>query len=175
VTIAVRVDGDEAAKRLLQLASAIRPGGSPPTVTNVRDQIDASLAEPMFTMRVLAAFAALGVVLAAIGLFGVVSYSVSQRTREIGVRMALGAAPSSIARLVAGSGLRLVLLGTVVGLTGASTLTRSLRSLLYGVPALDPVSFGTGAALLILVALVACIVPVLRATAVDPSLALRAD
>jgi putative ABC transport system permease protein len=174
-TVVVRLAADGVAARLPRLADELRPAGAEVTIANVRDAIDESLAEPRFTMRVLTAFAALGVLLAAIGLFGVISYSVGQRTREIGVRMTLGATRRSIARLVVGDGIRLALLGIALGLAGAAAATRLIQSLLYGVPRLDPFAFGAGALLLLLVAIVACVVPMLRATAVDPAIAVRAE
>jgi putative ABC transport system permease protein len=115
------------------------------------------------------------VVLAAIGLFGVISYTVSQRTREIGVRMTLGASRGSIARLVVGDGLRLTVAGIIVGLVGAAMGTRLVQGMLYGVSSLDPFAFGTGAVMLLAVAVVACVVPMWRATAVDPVVAVRAE
>jgi ABC-type antimicrobial peptide transport system permease subunit len=117
----------------------------------------------------------LGVLLAAIGLFGVISYSVGQRTREIGVRMTLGATRRSIARLVVGDGIRLALIGTVVGLLGAAAATRLIRHSLYGVSRLDPFSFGVGGTVLLAVSIVACVVPMLRATAIDPAIAVRVE
>jgi putative ABC transport system permease protein len=158
-----------------RIAASIATGNSRPVITNVRESIDQSIAEPRFFMQVLATFAALGVLLAAIGLFGVISYSVSQRTREIGVRMTLGATRGSIASLVVGDGLRLAIIGITLGLAGASAATRLIQSLLYGVSRFDPLSFALGALLLLVVAAVACAVPMWRATAVDPVIAVRAE
>jgi len=126
-------------------------------------------------MRIMTIVAALGVVLAAIGLFGVISYTVSQRTREIGVRMTLGATRASIARLVVGEGVRLAVIGIVAGLAGALGGTRLIQGLLYGVPRIDPFAFGAGALVLLGVAVVACVVPMWRATGVDPVIAVRAE
>jgi predicted permease len=175
VTIAVRVDDEDAAARLGQLAASIQGGGPSAEVVNVRETIDESLAEPRFMMRVLVAFAAVGVLLAAIGLFGVISYSVAQRTREIGVRLAIGATRREIARLVIGDGLRLALAGIARGLLGSHAATRLIQSALYGVSPLDPFSFGVGAALLLAVSVAACVIPTMRATAVDPATALRVE
>jgi predicted permease len=174
-TILVRDSAPDAEVRLAQIARSVRPGGPPPAVLNVRDALDASLAEPRFLMRILAAFALLGVLLAAIGLFGVISYSVSQRTREIGVRMALGGTRASIARLVIGDGIRLASIGIVVGLAGALVATRLVQSVLYGVSRFDPIAFAGGALLLLAVAAVACVAPTWRATTIDPALAVRAE
>jgi putative ABC transport system permease protein len=114
-------------------------------------------------------------ILAATGIYGVMSYSVAQRTQEIGVRMALGARPFDVLKLVVRQGMILALIGVVVGLAGALALTRVMLSLLFGVTERDPITFGVVAALLIVVAFIACFVPARRATRVDPLLALRCE
>ncbi len=111
--------------------------------------------------------------MAAIGLFGIISYSVTQRTQEIGVRIALGAQRSDVLKLILGQGLRLALAGVGIGLIGSLALTRVLSSLLYGVSSTDPVTFGAVALLLAFVALFACYLPAGRAMRVDPIVALR--
>jgi putative ABC transport system permease protein len=175
VTLYVRLAAGAPPTALTRFASSIQPTGPKPVIASVRDKIDQTAAEPRFAMRIMIIFASLGVLLAAIGLFGVVSYSVAQRTREIGVRMTLGATRASIARLVVGDGLRLALVGIVVGLVGGVAGTRLIAGVLYGVPRLDPFAFGAGAVLLLVVAVVACVVPMWRATGVDPVIAVRAD
>jgi ABC-type antimicrobial peptide transport system permease subunit len=175
MTLLVRLKGERSPALLRQFAATVVPGAPRPVIANVRESIDESMAGPRFTMRVVTTFAAVGVLLAAIGLFGVISYSVGQRTREIGVRMTLGATRASIARLVVGDGLRLAIIGIALGLLGATAATRLIQSLLYGVSRLDPISFTLGAALLLVVAVVACALPMWRATAVDPVVAVRAD
>ena len=175
LALIVRFREDAPATPLGDLVTSLRPNRAGTVLHNVREEIDQSMAEPRFTMLVLVIFAALGVVLAAIGLFGVISYSVSQRTREIGVRMTLGATRSSIARLVVGDGIRLAVLGIGVGLLGAIAATRLIQGLLYRVSPLDPFSFGLGALLLLVVSVAACVIPMLRATGVDPAIAVRCE
>jgi ABC-type antimicrobial peptide transport system permease subunit len=121
----------------------------------------------------LSIFGALALVLASVGLYGVISFAVSQRTREIGVRMALGAKPPDILRFIVGQGVGLSVVGTILGILGALGATRYLASLLYGVRPVDPFTFVIVAVLLGLVALVACYIPARRASHVDPMVALR--
>ncbi len=126
-------------------------------------------------MTLLGAFAVLALVLAAIGIYGVVSYMVEQRTNEIGIRMALGAEQSSVLAMVTRHGLLLASIGVLGGLVGAFGLTRFLKTLLYGVQPADPTTFAFVAAALLLVAALASVVPALRATRVDPVIALRSE
>jgi len=123
----------------------------------------------------LSIFAGLAVLLAAVGLYGVVSYSISQRTHEIGIRMALGARPLDVARMVVWQAGRVTLTAAVVGLALAAGLMRLVAGLLFGVTPTDPLVFSMAAVGLGAVALVACLVPVRRATAVDPVTALRCE
>lgn len=137
--------------------------------------IAGQLAQPRFYVILLSVFAAVAVCLAAVGVFGVISYSVARRTREIGVRVALGAGEGQVVRLVLNQGLRLALMGGAVGVGASLLLTRYLRTLLYEVQPLDPVTFACVPLLLIGVALAACWVPVRSALHVDPAAALRHD
>jgi putative ABC transport system permease protein len=121
----------------------------------------------------LSVFAALALVLAAVGIYGVISYSVAQRTREVGIRMALGAQTTDVLKLVVRDGLKLVGIGVAVGLVGAFILTRLMSTLLFGVTPTDTITYATVALVLIGVALLACYIPARRATKVDPLVALR--
>jgi putative ABC transport system permease protein len=132
-----------------------------------------ALSERRLMMQLLTAFAALASLLAATGIYGVISYAVSQRTQEVGIRMALGAKRSQIVRMVVVQGLKAVLAGVAIGIAGAFALTRFLSSQLYGVTATDAQTFGAASLFLILVALLACYLPAHRASRVDPITALR--
>jgi putative ABC transport system permease protein len=146
------------------------PAYAPKTI---EQYLDGTIAVPRFNTFLLAIFAALAMILTAVGLYGVISYSVAQRTHEIGIRMALGAQPSDMMRLVVGQGIRLALFGVGLGLVAAFGLTRLLSSLLFGVSATDPLSFAIVVAMLFAVVLLACYIPARRAMRVDPMVALR--
>ena len=133
----------------------------------------ASVAARKFNLELLVTFAATALLLAAAGLYAVIAYLVAQRTREIGIRLALGAAPRDVLRLMVGHGMKLTLLGVAIGFIGAMAVTRLMVSLLFAVTPTDAVTFIIAAAGLILVALVACYIPARRATKVDPLVALR--
>ena len=141
----------------------------------MEDVIARSLTRDRFSVFVLGAFACLALMLAAVGLYGVVAYVVTQRTNEIGVRMALGAEPRGIQRLVVVQSLRMVFVGLGLGLAGAIVVTGILRSLLYEVQPRDPMTFAIVTLLLVVVALAAAFIPARRAARVDPVTALRAE
>lgn len=142
-------------------------------ITTMEDVLSKSVARQRFSTLLLSIFATVALVLAAIGIYGVMSYSVAQRTREIGIRMALGAQKSAVLKLVIGQGMRLVLWGVIAGLSGAFALTRLLQSLLFGVSATDLGTFIVIPLLLTIVALLACYMPAWRATKIDQMVALR--
>jgi ABC-type antimicrobial peptide transport system permease subunit len=135
--------------------------------------VSSSLTDWRFRAILLSVFSALALFIATIGVYGVISYSVAQRTHEIGIRMALGAERRDVLRLVLGQGARLALAGVLVGVAVALGLTRLMADMLYGVKASDPLTFAATATLLLLVAVVACYVPARRAMRVDPMVALR--
>ena len=176
-TYLVKTTSSDAAivQRLSTVASGIDPHLPPSRITNVEDAMLKTIARPRFTMLLLLVFTAVAVGLAAIGLYGVLAYTVAQRTREIGIRMALGASRRSVARSVMTQGLALAGVGAVVGLAGARASTRLIGSMLYGVEQSDLVAFTGGALLVILITILACLVPVRRAVAVDPVIAMRSD
>jgi putative ABC transport system permease protein len=134
-----------------------------------------SLTRDRFSALILGAFGCLALILAAVGIYGVIAYSVAQRTNEIGVRMALGAQGADVVRLVLRQGLRLVIIGVVIGLLISTVATRVLAAVLFGISPIDPGAFGVIALLLSLVALLACWIPARRATKVDPLVALRCE
>jgi len=142
-------------------------------VRTMEEVFSRSIAFQRFLMTLMTVFAGLALVLAIVGLYGVISYSVTQRTHEIGIRMALGAERREVLRMVVWQGLRLALIGVAIGIAGALALTRFLSSLLYGVKPTDPLVFAAVSLILIAVAIAACYVPARRAARVDPMVALR--
>ena len=142
---------------------------------SMEEYLSASVAAPRFSTTLLSIFAGVALVLTIVGLYGVMSYSVAQRTNEIGIRLALGAQSRDVLLMVVKQGSTLILLGLVIGMAGAYALTRLIASLLFGVTAKDPFTFAAVAVLLAIVALLACYVPAWRATKVDPMEALRCE
>ncbi len=175
MNLTVRSSGD-----LMSLAGAVREqviatDSNQPVydVKTMEQRLDESIATQRFSMFLMSIFAALALVLASVGIYGVMSYSVTQRTHEIGIRMALGAETRDIVKMVVGQGMTLAGTGVIVGLGAAFGLTRLMTTLLYGVSATDPLTFGSISLLLAIVALAACYIPARRATRVDPMIALR--
>jgi len=142
-------------------------------VRSFRDALGQSISRERFRTFLLGSFSAIALALAAVGVFGVISYSASQRTHEIGIRMALGAQRRDVLHLILGQGAKLALLGLGIGVVLAFLLTRFIASLLYSVSATDPLTFGAVAIVLLGVAVTACYIPARRATRVDPMVALR--
>jgi len=176
-TLIIRSSGTPAdlARLLSREASAVDAGIRVRDVSSVESQLTKDLAGPRFNMSLLVVFAGLALVLATVGLYGVIAYSVVQRTREMGIRLALGADRLAVLRLVMSQGARLTGVGLVVGLGAAAALTRVMVSMLYDVSALDPMTFVLVGVVLGLVAALASYFPARRATRVDPVVALRAD
>jgi putative ABC transport system permease protein len=175
--LVVRTAGDPLAAAPLVRTEVLamdkdQPIGNPRRLDEV---MSASLGERRFQMTLLALFGGIALSLAALGIYGVIAYSVAQRSREIGIRMALGAPAGRVERMVVGAGLKLAGLGILLGSLGAFALTRSLQTVLYQVSALDPLTFLAVAALLAGVAALACWAPARRAARVDPMLSLRAE
>jgi putative ABC transport system permease protein len=158
---------------LRSLASSLNPETPVSEVKPMPMILSGATSAPRAITSLFAAFAALALILGVIGIYGVISFFVGQRTREIGIRIAMGAQRRDILRLVVNEGLSLTLTGIVVGLAAAFALTRFLGTLLYGVSATDPLDFTAVAALFAGVALAACYIPARRAMRVDPMVALR--
>ena len=162
----------EAVRREIQ---AVDPALPVFGVRTLNEMVAASLAPHRFSAQLMGAFAALALGLAAIGIYGVLAYSIGQRTREIGIRMALGARRSEVVRMILGQGMRLILAGVGVGVVCALGFTRLLSGLVYGVGATDPLVFAVVPLVLVLAALLASYLPAHRAIRIDPVNALRAE
>jgi putative ABC transport system permease protein len=175
--VMVRATGDPAAltAAVRQAVPAAAPRSVAANIQPMRTVLTDAVAEPRLTAWLTGAFGLLALLLAAIGVYGVVSYSVAQRTREIGIRRVLGARVADVVRLVLGEGLALALFGVGLGLAGAAVLMTWMSSLLFGITAHDPLTYAVVALILVLVATVASWLPARRALRVEPAVALRQD
>jgi putative ABC transport system permease protein len=177
MTLVIRTKGESgaivpAARDVIRSIDAQQPVADERTLESL---LGNSVARQRFNTLLLAVFAMVALLLAAIGIYGVMAYSVTQRTQEIGIRVALGAQTADVLKLVVGQGMKLALVGVVIGLIGALALTRLMSNLLFGVSATDPLTFIVVATLLTGVALLACWLPAWRAANVDPMIALRCE
>ena len=177
LTLVVRALGDPTilAESLRREVRAVDPNEPLFAVRTMDAVVAAAMAERRFTMQLLALFAATALALSAIGIYGVMAYFVTQRTHEIGIRMALGAAPGDVLAMVLRQGARLAAAGVAAGIAGAFALTRAIGTLLFGVSPRDPLTFASLSIVLTAVALLACYIPARRATRVDPIRALRCE
>jgi putative ABC transport system permease protein len=175
--VVVRADGDPEAL-LPAIRQKVHELDAQLPLANIRTMeqwVSNTAAQPRLNAQLLAVFAGVALLIAAIGIYGVLAYSVNQRTREIGLRMALGAQPEGVLRLVVGEGMLVAIAGVAIGLVAALVLSRTLSSLLFEVPERDPGTFAGVAIVLLLVAVIACVMPARRASRVDPMIALREE
>ena len=175
VIIRTTVDPDSLADLLRSAVASVDPDTPVSGIRSMNQLISSSLSQPRFAMALLVAFGGLALLLGVVGIYGVIAYTVSQRTHEIGVRMALGARPQDVLRIVIHHGMALTVLGIIAGIVASLALTRLLSNLLYGVGALDPLTFIAAPLILFGVALLASYIPAHRAARVDPVIALREE
>jgi len=176
-SLVVKTQGDPAgmAQAIRQAVREVDPNQPVHRLKTMQDMVAGSLAPRRFVVRMLGFFALVALLMAALGLYGVISYSVAQRTQEIGIRMALGAQGGSLLSMVVGQGLRLAGLGVMIGLAMAGACGRLLENQLFGVSAVDPATFAAISVALLGAAFLASYIPARRATRVDPMTALRYD
>jgi len=175
VVVRSTLSRDALASSIRRIVASVDPGLPVVGLRSMDEVFDDALARPRFLAELLVIFAAVALALAAVGTYGVLAYSVAERRREIGIRMALGASEGGVLTLVLRQGMLLAGIGLLVGLAGALAVTRVVSSLLFGVQPTDPATFAAVGLFMLAVALVACVVPARRATRVDPLVALRLD
>jgi putative ABC transport system permease protein len=175
MTIVVRttIEPRSLAATARETVRAFDPNLPVSNVVSMEQVIADALWQPRFNLQLIGLFAGVALMLAAVGLYGVMSYSVAQRTHEVGLRMALGAQRRDVMKLVLRQGMKLTLMGVAVGLFASAAVTRLMTQLLFDVSASDPMTFVAIALILVVVAVVACLLPALRATKIDPMVALR--
>ena len=177
MTLAIRTTADPAAMTSTLRREVLGLDKDLPifNVKTMEDVVAQSIGSRRLSTMLLSVFAGVGLLLAAVGIYGVMAYTVTQRTQDIGIRMALGAQAGDVLRMVVSQGMTLALIGIGVGLAGALGLTRVIANLLFGVTATDPLTFAAISLLLAFVALLACYLPARRASSVDPVVALRSE
>jgi putative ABC transport system permease protein len=175
LSFVLRTDGDPHSQipAVRSLVHDLNPNQPLVRFRTMEENISTSVSQPRFRTVLLGIFAISALLLSAVGIYGLMAYSVTQRVHELGIRITLGAQRGDVLKLIVGQGLKLVLLGVIVGMLGAFALSRVLSSFLYGISATDPLTFAAVPATLIFVALAACYIPAHRATKVDPIVALR--
>jgi putative ABC transport system permease protein len=169
------IDPSALAEAIRRETKALLPNLPPPMIQTMDALLSDTVAQPRLQAGLLGLFGAVALMLTAVGIFGVVALWVAQRTRELGVRIALGAQRRNVLTLVLGQGIRLALIGMGVGLLASFALSRVMRSLLYGVAPTDPLTLAGAGIVLLAVALIACWIPARRATRIDPMEALRTE
>jgi putative ABC transport system permease protein len=175
--VMVRTTGDPSAltRSIKGIARSVDPNVIASGVRPMIDVVSGTVAEPRLSMLLVSGFALLALILASVGIYGVIAYSVSQRTHELGLRMALGAGRAGVLAMIIREGLAMATLGIIAGLGAAALATRLMNDLLVGITPRDPLTFGGGALLLMIIAAAASYLPARRATRVDPMVALRAE
>jgi len=166
---------EELGEAVRQEVEKVDPNIPVHSISSMNQIIARSVADRRFALELLGVFATVALLLAAIGIYGVMAYSFSQRTHEVGIRIALGAQRLDILRMALAEGARLIVIGLASGIVGAAIVTRLFRSMLFGVEPADPITFVSVAGILAVVALFACYIPAQRATRVDPLVALREE
>ena len=173
LTIVTRTRGQRVADQLRQLLAAMNPNLAIATAQTLDDSVALGFAPQRVAASVAGSLGIVGLILTGIGIYGVTAYTVTPRTREIGIRMALGAQTADVIRIVLREGVALTLIGSVIGVVLAAVLSRVLAGFLFGIPPIDPITFAATTVLFAAIGMVACYVPVLRATHIDPKQALR--